>query len=136
MLPKPTESDLKMGKTGHCSKNVNIRHKSEKTTTQNKVFSSLLCLWLPSISKRSPLKVLLPVILFLLALRARSLVWNLKKSAGNLIAAQQQTSTCRSQKSGSVYPKFSAEENELTLHFEDLQEVTQKLKKTNNPGKT
>ena len=47
-------------------------------------------------------------------------------------AAQQQTSTCRRQKSRSIYSKFSVEENELTPSFQNSQEVAQKLQKQNN----
>ena len=51
---------------------------------QKQSFSSLLYLWLPPISKRSPLKVFLPVKLLLLTLRTRFLVGNLKKkNSGN-----------------------------------------------------
>ena len=48
-----------------------------------------------------------------------------KKNAGNftvLHAAQQQSSTCRNQKSLSMYLKFSVEENELTPSFQNRQE--------------
>ena len=38
-------------------------------------------------------------------------------------AAQQQTSTCRLQKSSSIYPKFSVEESELTPSFQNPPEV-------------
>ena len=51
-------------------------------------------------------------------------------------AAQQQTSTCRHQKSHSIYSKFSLEENELTNSFQNPQEVAKKLQKRNNARKT
>ena len=38
-------------------------------------------------------------------------------------AAQQQISTCRRQKSCSIYSRFSVEENELTPGFQKQQEV-------------
>ena len=38
-------------------------------------------------------------------------------------AAQQQTSTCRHQKSGSIYLKFSVEVNELIPSFQNPQKV-------------
>ena len=49
----------------------------------------------------------------------------LKKLKSSLywFAAQQQTSTFRRQKSRSIYSKFSVEENELTLSFQNPQEV-------------
>ena len=51
-------------------------------------------------------------------------------------AAQQQTSTCRRQKSHSIYSKFSLEENELTNSFQNPQEVAKKLQKRNSARKT
>ena len=51
--------------------------------TQNKVFLSVLDPWLISIPKWSTLKMFSPVILLLLTLKLCSLVWNLKKNAGN-----------------------------------------------------
>ena len=53
-------------------------------------------------------------------LRARSSVWNLWKMLVISLywcADQQQTITCRRQKSGSLYSKFSVEWNELTPSF-------------------
>ena len=65
---------------------------------QKQSFSSLLYLWLPLISKRSPLKVSLLVKLLLLTLRTRFLVGNLKKKIPVIplywFSAQQHTSTC------------------------------------------
>ena len=107
--------------------------------TQNKIFSSLLDLWLRSIPKWSPLNVLPPVILLLLTLRTRSSVWNLKKMPVISLywfAAEQQSSTCRRQKSHSIYSIFSVEENELTPSFQNPQKVAKKLQKPNNARKT
>ena len=47
-------------------------------------------------------------------------------------AAQQQTSTCRRQKSRSIYSKFSVEENELASSFQNSQEMAKKFQKPNN----
>ena len=68
-----------------------------------------------------------PVILLLLTLeRALRFEISRKKPVISLcwFAAQQQTSTCRPQKSQSIYSKFSLEENELTPSFQNPQEVT------------
>ena len=51
-------------------------------------------------------------------------------------AAQQQTSTCRRQKSRSIYLKFSVAENDFTPSFQNPHEVALKLKKPNNARKT
>ena len=51
-------------------------------------------------------------------------------------AAQQQTSTCRLQKSHSIYSKFSVEEIEVTPSFQNPQEVAKKFQKPNNARKT
>ena len=47
-------------------------------------------------------------------------------------AGQQQTSTCRHEKSRSIYSKISVEQNELTPSFQNPQEVAKKLQKPNN----
>ena len=49
--------------------------------------------------------------------------------------AQQQTSTCRRQKSRSINSKFSVEENELTPSFQKPQEAAKNLQNP-NPRKT
>ena len=62
----------------------------------------------------------------ILTLRMRSSVWNLKKMPVISLywfAAQQRTSTCRRQKSSSIYSKFSVEESEFTPSFQNPQEV-------------
>ena len=72
------------------------------------------------------IKNVLRVFLPLLTLRTRSSVWDLKNNAGNLVywfAAQQKLSTCRRQKSSSIYSKFSLEDNELTPRFQNPLEV-------------
>ena len=51
-------------------------------------------------------------------------------------ATQQQISTCRRQKSCSIYLKFDVEWSELTPSFQNPQEVAQKLEKPNNAQKT
>ena len=51
-------------------------------------------------------------------------------------AAQQQTSTCRRQKSRSIYSKFSVEWSELTPSFQNALEVASKLQKPSNARKT
>ena len=51
------------------------------------------------------------------------------------IAAQQKASTCRRQKSHSIYSKFRVEENELTLRFQYPQKVAKKLQKSNKARK-
>ena len=61
-----------------------------------------------------------------LTLSTRSSVWNLKKMpviSVYWLAAQQQASTCRRQKSRSIYSKFNAEDNELTPSFQDPEEM-------------
>ena len=66
------------------------------------------------------------VILLLSTPDTRPLVWNLKKMSVILVywfAVQKQTTTCRRQKSGSIYSKFCLEENEIAPSFQNLMDV-------------
>ena len=80
-------------------------------------------------------KVFSPVILLLFTLRTRSFAWKLQIMAVTSLycfVAQQQTRTCRWQKSCSIYSKFGLEKIELDPSFQNSQGVTYKLLKPNN----
>ena len=51
-------------------------------------------------------------------------------------ADQQQTSTCRRQKSGSPYSKFSVESNELTTSFKNVDVQFRGLRVKSTGGKS